>query len=129
MRSAALALVALLAACSIPDPEDLQGYSDFCRVNESCADDFACEDHRCVLLPGFDCREGFDGTRCPLQQGVCAGARHACVGGKVEFACTEASYGPDWEPVETRCGDGLDNDCDGRVDAAPGDGGTPNPCG
>ena len=52
---------------------------------------------------------------CGVELGVCAGKQRACVSGAYEQTCSSASYGPDYEPVETRC-DGLDNDCDGIVD-------------
>jgi hypothetical protein len=61
-------------------------------------------------------------TPCGLTQGVCAGKHEACVDGGYESVCTAASYGPKYEVVESSC-DGLDNDCDGRVDTQ-GDGGT-----
>ena len=54
-------------------------------------------------------------TMCPLSAGVCANARTSCVDGGLESSCSAASYGPNYEAVETRC-DGLDNDCDTIVD-------------
>ena len=48
-------------------------------------------------------------------KGVCAGSQKACVGGVYEQSCVAATYGPLYEPTETRC-DGRDNDCDGQVD-------------
>ncbi len=48
---------------------------------------------------------------CPLQQGVCSGAKQTCSGG-VWQPC---DYGSDYEQTETKC-DNLDNDCDGSTD-------------
>jgi hypothetical protein len=48
---------------------------------------------------------------CPLQLGVCAGAREACVDGG--YVCT--GYDAGYEPVQTVC-NGIDTDCSG----APG---------
>ena len=56
---------------------------------------------------------------CPLQQGVCSGARERCVGGRF-VDCDVDDYGPAYTPSgpgddEPRC-DTFDNDCDGQVD-------------
>ena len=53
---------------------------------------------------------------CPLTLGVCANAHAPCA--NAAFAsCDAASYGAYYDPApaETQC-DGLDNNCDGRVD-------------
>ena len=52
---------------------------------------------------------------CERTLGVCANKTRACVDGTAEPVCAVKSYGPEFELVETSC-DGLDNDCDGRVD-------------
>jgi hypothetical protein len=130
-RLSLLALLLLAVSCSPVDPEEaLLGLSDRCRTDESCAPGFVCENLRCVGGPGQACREGFDSALCPNQKtldgrfillarhGVCEGARLACVNGVYEQSCSNESFGPDFEPDETRC-DGLDNDCDGTVDRGP----------
>lgn len=50
---------------------------------------------------------------CPLTLGVCGSARSLCRDG----GWAACDYGPDYERTERRC-DGLDNDCDGRVDTS-----------
>ncbi len=54
---------------------------------------------------------------CSKTKGVCVIAVQTCVSGSF-VDCTDADYGPDYQPFETKC-DGLDNDCDGLVDQSP----------
>jgi hypothetical protein len=57
-----------------------------------------------------------DGGLCPLQMGVCSGARLRCVSGAYETTCTATDYGADYESgTETKC-DGKDNNCNGMTD-------------
>jgi len=54
---------------------------------------------------------------CENFEGVCAGSYYKkCGGSKGWLHCTDVDYGPDFEDVEVDCTDGLDNDCDGRID-------------
>ena len=53
---------------------------------------------------------------CPKTEGVCENAEAACEKGGFE-SCTDL-YGNDYEETESK-DDGLDNDCDGRVDNVP----------
>jgi hypothetical protein len=50
---------------------------------------------------------------CPLQEGVCAGAKEMCTMQGIWEGCDGDEYGPKWEDsFELTCNDGLDNDCD-----------------
>lgn len=57
---------------------------------------------------------------CPLQQGVCAGAKETCTAGTWP-GCNAASYGALYEATETSCADLYDNDCDGKTDCDDAD--------
>jgi MYXO-CTERM domain-containing protein len=59
--------------------------------------------------------EDLSSPNCPLQNGVCAGARMPCNGVSGWGACGAAEYGADYQADETSC-DNLDNDCDGSTD-------------
>lgn len=62
--------------------------------------------------------EGIAPLPCPLQLGVCAGARRQCVDGAFQDCINDGLYGPTFEVDEVSC-DGLDNDCNGSVDPNP----------
>jgi hypothetical protein len=116
----ALLLVSALpgAACIVPglSPEGKQ-----CVPGE-CPDGWKCV---YALDAGIGtCQQsGCEGPPAPCERslGVCAGAVRACLSdGGFEPVCTALSYGLHFQELETLCGDGLDNDCDGRVDVSQG---------
>lgn len=65
---------------------------------------------------GFVDEDTIDAPACPLSQGVCGQAAQQCLDGGYVDTCGAATYGPSYEANEQSC-DGLDNDCDGVVDA------------
>jgi hypothetical protein len=79
----------------------------------------APEAERCDGLDN-DCDGNTDegvSAPCAKQQGVCfmATSTTCTVSGATCSVSTYRAHSPDYEEIETRC-DGLDNDCDGRVD-------------
>lgn len=56
-----------------------------------------------------------DAPPCGRTLGVCSGKTQQCINGAYPGLCEDAEYGPDYQPVESRC-DMRDNDCDGFVD-------------
>lgn len=63
------------------------------------------------------CSDG-ETQNCPLQIGVCSGSLQIC-SNRIWPGCSYddyLDYNMNYEVSETRCGDGLDNDCDGFVD-------------
>ena len=87
-----------------------------------CIGQIAPTDELCDGLDN-DCDERVDEEvsepACPLEGGVCAGARPVCGGEAGFLACDAGTYGPTYVVEETaeHC-DGLDNDCDGATDEA-----------
>jgi hypothetical protein len=59
-----------------------------------------------------------DAPPCGRTLGVCLGKTQQCVNGAYSGFCQDSEYGPDYQPVETKC-DGKDNDCDGYIDGKP----------
>jgi hypothetical protein len=90
-------LVQCNADAGTPHPETCNGIDDDC--------DGIIDNHL------------IDAPPCELQLGVCANSKRACINAHYEAACVAADYGLNYEPLESRC-DGLDNDCDGRVDVS-----------
>jgi len=68
----------------------------------------------CYNFPPTHCTDGEQGD-CPLQFGVCAGAKETCTNGAWP-GCNAATYGALYETTETNCADLQDTDCDGKVD-------------
>ncbi len=72
-----------------------------------------------------------DSCKCPSQNGVCQNSVRTCMApvfitasNSYWSACGETTYtrhNPAYEPRETTCNDGLDNDCDGTVDTTDPD--------
>ncbi|MBI4093058.1 MAG: HYR domain-containing protein, partial [Candidatus Kerfeldbacteria bacterium] len=87
-----------------------------------------CKDNDPNINPGIlevcdgidnDCSGAIDDNvvapLCELQQGVCSRSFKSCGGANGWFTCGPYEYGSSYEFVESKI-DGLDNDCDGRVD-------------
>jgi hypothetical protein len=92
-----------------PEPESCNGLDDDC--------DGATDEGLAASAP-----------LCANQQGVCAGSRMACGGAMGWLDCDAARFlanSAAYEPSETRCTDGLDNDCDGAADGDDPTGCTP----
>ncbi|MCX6799201.1 MAG: hypothetical protein NTW59_03845 [Candidatus Diapherotrites archaeon] len=68
----------------------------------------------CYNFPLTHCTDG-EQEDCPLQFGVCAGAKETCANWAWP-GCNAATYGASYETTETNCADLQDTDCDGKVD-------------
>ncbi len=103
-----------------------------CRAGEQkCADDGSkWEECKGEILPRKETCNGLDDDcnnviddnlpkmPCDNQTGRCAGAVKRCGGSQGWLKCTPSDYRlkfKEYEPKETLC-DGLDNDCDGKID-------------
>ncbi|MBN2493668.1 MAG: hypothetical protein JXR96_03665 [Deltaproteobacteria bacterium] len=108
---------------------DCQGPED-CNDNNDCTID-ACTDQRCAYTPEPDGTTCNDGDPCTMQDrcsGItCRGvpkdadmdgyADHLCGGTDCDDDQVDVNPGTrEWPPGGARCTDGLDNDCNGRVD-------------
>jgi hypothetical protein len=105
-------LIGLAGACTCPASGPWDGGQ--ARDGGAVGDSGAEADAGDAGEPGDGGLDGGVLTRpCPLIKGICAGAVSQLVGGQ----WTVCDYGPDYQVTERRC-DGLDNDCDGRVDVS-----------
>ena len=86
--------------------------SDECDADSDCADASPCTADACVS--GRCAHSASDKPVCAAV-GVCTGVTPTC-GDDGQFRCDYATLSA-WESEEVAC-DGLDNDCDGRIDAA-----------
>ena len=96
------------ADCNDADPQVMPGAPERCNGQDDNCNGLQDED---VQGTGADCLE-------PSRVGVCQSGRTACV--NAEIVCRQHVL-----PSEETC-NGLDDDCDGVVDQAPGCGGPPS---
>jgi hypothetical protein len=106
MKRLALGLV-LTCACTVPSLSSL-GELD-CAPDGGCVDGYVCRAGKCGLVMGGACNEG-QTRRCGVDAGTCTAGVQRCVDGMWAAECEG-----EVKPVAETC-DGLDNDCNGRVD-------------
>ncbi|HLD58864.1 MAG TPA: hypothetical protein VI977_04465 [archaeon] len=70
--------------------------------------------------PGSAACSGNEQKNCPLQSGVCSGAKQTC-SSETWPGCNAASYGALYETAEASCADLQDNDCDNKFDCSDED--------
>lgn len=88
--------------------------ADLCMVTEGGEEICDGRDNDCDGMI-----DNADSFLCPMQMGVCAGSTTIFCPMDLDiepFACGAENYGTEFEEVEARCGDGMDNDCDGLKD-------------
>lgn len=136
LSAVALALVALasVGGCNSTCRDfDRDGFGDHCALGRDCDDQNAARNVDCVNVPPPDCEADPSATGCPCflfqttacydgpagtaDVGLCVAGAKSCVNG-IYGVCQQQRI-----PTDEVC-DGLDQDCDGRVDD-----GVLSPCG
>lgn len=134
VRAVLVLLVLASVACdgesASCDDRDGDGYGPGCAAGDDCDPDNAARNYDCAAVPPPDCEAAPTSTGCPCLPGVvaecltehagiglCRAGRTICV--NEHFGLCEGGVGPRFDFC-----DGLDQDCDGRVDE-----GVVSPCG